>query len=155
MSIEAPPAAAELCDHARVGAWPWRTRLIIDEHLGPTDAVMVCCHCGQRCLLQTIDWAGQERAMRVGLVDAAEADGVARDLNRGSCDVNRAGAELSYLLSRARAVHALLCVDAGGPTITARAPVNAADLPRAGWRDLPCDGRWVRYARSNSVMSNA
>ncbi len=147
--------APQLCEHATVGAWPWRTQLTIDEHLGPTDAVMVCTHCGQRCLLQTIDWAGRERAMRVALVDPAEADGVARDLNRGSCDVNRAGAELDYLRSRARAVDVLLCVDAGGPAITARAPVAAAELPPGGWRRLACDGRWVRYARSNSTMSKA
>lgn len=142
------------CEHAVAGEWPWHVRLVLDEHLGIADAVVACRHCGQRCLVELLDLEGPLRAMRVSVLAAAEADQVARDLERGSCDVNRARAEVQNLRARARLTRTLLGIDTTGPVLFARMPAPPGPLPHAGWRELPCDGRWVRYLRSNNEITN-
>jgi hypothetical protein len=49
----------------------------------------------------------------------------------------------------------LLVVDTAGPRVSAVAAVPApVRLPGASWRELPCDGSWVDYARSKTEMVN-
>ena len=70
-----------------------------------------------------------------------------------SCDVARAAAEIHHLRTSSRFAPFVLLLDLSAPRIEALAPVREK-LPGAPWRELPCDGRWVDYARSNSEMRN-
>lgn len=144
----------QLCEHAQPGAWPWATRLVLDAPLGIADAVVACGECAQHVLVELIDRRGKLKVQRVSLLSAAEAAGVTRDLQRGSCDLGRADAELAYLRSRAVLTDTLVCVDDAGPRIVARVRMARADIPRAPWRELPCDGQWVDYALSNTEIVN-
>lgn len=144
-----------LCAHLQPGTWPLRVELVLDDHLGPTDALLACRHCERVYLLEMLDWRDRQRVMRVAVMDGAEAARLIRDLTRGSCDVSRAGAELQHAVSRTRFAPWLLLIDPSGPRIDGLAPVPAGTrLPGASWRDLPCDGSWVDYARSNTEMVN-
>lgn len=139
----------EPCEHLRPGAWPLRVRLTLDEHLGFTDALVSCEACGRWYLLEMLDWRGPHRVMRISGVAADHGAAVVKDLSRGSCDVRRAGAELHHLRTLAVSSPRLLLVDAGGPVVEGVVPVPAGTrAPGAGWRELPCDGSWVDYARS-------
>jgi hypothetical protein len=145
--------AAELCEHLRPGSWPFQVDLVIDEHLGVTDALMSCRHCGRAYLLEMLDWRAPFRVMRIAALDPADAGRLVRDLTRGSCDISRAGAEVHHLRTLARFSLWLLLIDSGGPLIAGLAPLPAdVRLPGASWRELPCDGRWVDYLRSKTEM---
>ena len=146
---------ADLCEHVRPGQWPFQVELVLDEHLGPTDALMHCRHCGRAYLLEMLDWRASWRVMRIAAVDAAQAGRLVRDLTRGSCDIHRAGAEVQHLRTLAPFSRRLLLLDTGGPVIEALATLPAdVRIPGASWRELPCDGRWVDYVRSNTETVN-
>jgi hypothetical protein len=150
-----PPAPMELCEHLRPGVWPFHIALTLDEHLGVTDALVTCRHCARPYLIEMLDWSGDRRVMRVSILDPAEAAGVIRDLTRGSCDIRRAGAEVHHLQTRSAFSRWLLMINVTIPVIEAVVPVEAnAKLPGAGWRELPCDGSWVDYARSKTSITN-
>lgn len=142
-----------LCEHVRPGEWPFSTELVIDDHLGPTDALMRCRRCGRNYLLEMLDWQAEWRVMRVAALDGAQAERVVRDLTRGSCDIARAGAEVHHLRTQAPPSRRLVLMDTRGPAIAALADVPPdVALPGRSWRELPCDGSWVDYVRSNTDM---
>jgi hypothetical protein len=146
-STEQPDQA--LCDHIRTGAWPLRTELVLDDHLGATDAVVSCRECGRPYLMEMLDWRGHLRVMRMSVLDATQAARLIRDLTRGSCDVSRAGQEVYAFKSQASFSPWLLLLDNAAMSLLAIVPVPAGrSLPGAAWRALPCDGSWVDYARS-------
>ena len=148
-------SASELCDHVRPGRWPFQVELVLDEHLGPTDSLVRCRECGRAYLLEMLDWRDSARVMRVAGLEAAHADRLVRDLTRGSCDVNRAGAEVQHVRSATPFSRRLLLVDTAGPVIDGVAGVpGGVRLPGASWRQLPCDGSWVDYVRSNTEIVN-
>jgi hypothetical protein len=141
--------SSELCQHVCRGQWPFQVDLVIDEHLGPTDALMTCRHCGRAYLLEMLDWRGPLRVLRVALLDPSDAARLIRDLTRGSCDIARAGAQVHHLRSLAPFSRWLLLIDSRGPAVEDVAAVPAdTRLPGASWRELPCDGSWVDYVRS-------
>ncbi|MEQ8484557.1 MAG: hypothetical protein RIB46_09355 [Pseudomonadales bacterium] len=147
---------ADLCPHVETGTWPWRVELVLDEHLGITDALVRCRTCQRTYLLEMLDWQGGTRVMRVAGVDPGMADRTVHDLGRGSCDVGRAGAQVHQLRSASVFSRWLLWVDLRQPAILAVVPVpQDPPLPSASWRSLPCDGRWVDYARSYTSISKA
>lgn len=136
----------DLCRHVTPGGWPFQAELVLDEHLGITDALMRCRDCGRFYLLEMLDWRDQHRVMRTAAMDAAHAERLIRDLTRGSCDVNRAGAELQHARSVTPIGRTLLLVNLGGPVIDAVAVVpEERPIPGASWRELPCDGAWIDY----------
>jgi len=138
--ISHPP----LCEHLQPGSWPFEIELVIDEQFGFTDALVACRTCGRRYLLEMLDWRERLRVMRVAVVDHAQTAGLLRTLDRGSCDVRRGGAELQHLQSSAERSGWLLLIDARALRITGIAPAPATPRPPvAGWRELPCDGRWL------------
>jgi hypothetical protein len=144
-----------LCDHVKPGSWPFAVELTLDEHLGPTDALVTCRDCGQSYLLEMLDWRGDQRVMRVSVLDAAAAARVIRDLTRGSCDIRRAGAEIHHLQTQSVFSPWLLLIDARRGVIDGVVPLSPdTRLPGASWRELPCDGRWVDYARSKTSITN-
>ncbi|MFU8814206.1 MAG: hypothetical protein ACNA7W_02600 [Pseudomonadales bacterium] len=153
--METTPNPSDLCAHVRAGAWPFQTTLTLDEHLGVTDALVSCRHCGQPYLIEMLDWQGDQRLMRVSVLDPALAAGVVRNLTRGSCDLRRAGAEVHQLQTHSTFSPWLLLIRASAPRIDAVVPVEAgARLPGGSWRELPCDGSWVGYARSKTSITN-
>lgn len=146
-SAEQPEQA--LCEHVRPGAWPFTTDLVLDEQLGITDAVMSCRTCGRPYLMEMLDWRDKLRVMRLSVLDGARSARLIRDLTRGSCDVARAGQEVHAFRSQTRFSPWLLLVDNSAVAVLAVAPVPVdRRLPAPAWRDLPCDGSWVDYARS-------
>lgn len=141
----------DICEHVRTGSWPFQTELVLDEHLGVTDALMLCRDCGRAYLLEMLDWRGSERVMRLAPQDAERARRLVRDLTRGSCDVNRAGAQVQHMRTATPFSRRLLLVDTKGPVIDAIATVPPdLKIPGASWRELPCDGSWVDYARNGA-----
>lgn len=145
----------EICAHLRPGTWPFQVCLVLDEQLGFTDAVVSCGECGRAYLLEMLDWRGNHRLMRLAVPGEDQAAGVIRDLERGSCDENRAQAELHHLRNLAPFARTLLLMDASGPAIEALVPLDDdVRLPGGSWRELPCDGSWVDYARSKTRMVN-
>jgi len=149
-----PMSSGEVCEHVHPGQWPFQVELVLDDHLGFTEALVRCRHCGATSLLRMLDWRGPLRVMRMAPMTSDHGDRLIRDLTRGSCDVNRAGAELQHVrltpLSRV-----LILIDTRGPRIEARADAPAGvTIPGAAWRDLPCNGEWVDYVRSNTEMVN-
>jgi hypothetical protein len=143
------------CEHVRAGQWPFQVELVLDEHLGPAEALMKCRRCGRFYLLEMLDWRGTLRVMRIAALDATQAERLIRDLTRGSCDINRAGAEVQHMRTLAPWTRRLLLVDNAGPVIDAVADVPAdVRIPSGSWRGLPCDGTWVDYLRSNSEIVN-
>jgi hypothetical protein len=150
-----PPSPNDLCEHVRPGGWPFRVALDLDEHMGITDALVTCRYCDRPYLIEMLDWQGPLRVMRVSILDSAQAAGVIRDLTRGSCDVRRAGAEVHHLQTQTPFSRWLLLIRATMPVIEAVVPVEAETrLPGGSWRELPCDGSWVDYARSKTSMTN-
>lgn len=143
-----PDQADGLCGHFRAGSCPWETVLVVDDHLGPTELLVRCRTCGREYLLEMLDWQGDLRLFRVR---APSPDAVAlltRDLNRGSCDLRRAGEEVRHFALTSDRLPALVLFNTRTSTVT---DVIELDQPRsvpgAGWRELPCDGSWIRRFR--------
>jgi len=143
----------QLCEHLRPGAWPLTIRLVLDDHLGPTDYLASCTECGRTYLLEMLDWRDPLRLLRLAVLDAEHAARLIHDLERGSCDAGRAGAEIEHARSTAAVLPWLLLVDIRGPGIEAVVPAPAdRSVSGAGWRELACDGSWVDYAGSYVEM---
>lgn len=133
-----------LCEHFQPGTYPLAVDLLIDEHLGMTEALVHCRECGAPFLLELLDWRGSERLFRVGAPDPTAAAALLKDLARGSCDISRASAEVQQFSLMATRLPVLLLLHMGEPAIVACHPLDDPDdVPGTGWRDLPCDGRWI------------
>lgn len=144
-----------VCAHLHAGTWPLTIRLVLDDHLGPTDYVASCTSCGRTYLLEMLDWRDPLRLLRLAVLAADHAARLIRDLERGSCDSGRAAAEIEHTRSSAAVLPWLLLVDIRGPRIDALVPApNDRRVPNASWRELTCDGSWVDYARSYVEMEN-
>ncbi len=137
-----------LCPHLQPGPCPWETELVIDDHLGPTESLVACRVCGRAYLLEMLDWSGTLRLFRVR---APAPDAVAlltRDLRRGSCDLRRAGEEIRHVSLTSDRVAELLLYDTSTTVLLERIALDsAADVPWAGWRELPCDSTWIARLR--------
>lgn len=143
-------AAPELCGHIRSGPCPWETELVIDDHLGPTEALVGCRTCGRAYLLEMLDWAGSLRLFRVRAPAPAAVALLTRDLNRGSCDLSRAGEEVRQFSLTSDRLAVLVLYDTRSAEVVERIDLGSpAEVPGASWRELPCDGSWIRrLARS-------
>jgi hypothetical protein len=147
--------ADNLCEHVRAGTWPFQVDLTLDEHQGITDALVSCRACGRPYLIEMLDWQGDQRVMRVSVLEPERAAGVLRDLTRGSCDIGRAGAEIHHLQTQSTFSPWLLLIHASRMVIDGVVPrPPERRLPGGNWRELPCDGSWVDYARSYTSMTN-
>ncbi|MCZ6642398.1 MAG: hypothetical protein O7F71_12540 [Gammaproteobacteria bacterium] len=149
----------DLCQHLKVGTYPFQLQLTLDEHLGFTDALVTCRDCDKAYLLEMLDWRGAERLFRVSLPDPERATQLVRDLTRGSCDITRAGSEIHHMQTTLPDSMYLIIIDQNyspsGPAISGIAPKPAdRPLPSASWRELICDGEWLDYTRSYPQMLN-
>lgn len=132
------------CEHIAPGPGPYRVTLVLDDHLGPTEALVHCKTCEQAYLIELLDWQGAMRLFRVAAPDGDATALLLKDLERGSCDVNRAGEEVRQFTLDSQPLPVLWLVDT-----SARELVGVIDttglgtIPTRGWRELPCDGDWI------------
>lgn len=132
-----------VCQHLQPHQYPLVIDRVLDDHLGFTDALAHCHECGCTILLEMIDWRGSLRLFRMSVVDQIFAEELLRDLDRGSCDLARAGAQIAQFQQMHAKVTHLLLIDMSLPEIIGIRPVGVERLPRSSWRELPCDGRRI------------
>ena len=138
-------ASATICSHLTAGPYPFETVLVLDDHMGPTDWLVRCRDCGTTYLLEMLDWLGPRRLYRLRRPAAAAVAGLIRDLERGSCDLNRASAEAQHFSLSSRKLNTLMLLDLSVGAILSLIDVEeGTPVPGASWRDLPCDGCWIR-----------
>ncbi|HEY5644646.1 MAG TPA: hypothetical protein VIS76_01770 [Pseudomonadales bacterium] len=143
--------APALCRHFQPGPCPWETELVMDDHLGPTESLVACRTCGRAYLLEMFDWAASKRLFRVRSPSPEAVSMLMRDLDRGSCDLRRAGEEVRHFSLASDRLPVVLLYDTATATLMARVPLDhAADVPWTGWRDLPCDGTWITRLTASS-----
>lgn len=137
-----------LCEHIAPGPVPYRVTLVLDDHLGPTDALAQCARCEQAYLLELLDWQGDRRLFRVAAPDEAATALLLRDLRRGSCDINRAGEEVRQFTLASERLPVLWLVNTSARVLEDVIDTrDLGELPTGGWRELPCDGRWIERAQ--------
>ncbi|MDA1076800.1 MAG: hypothetical protein O3A63_18910 [Proteobacteria bacterium] len=133
---------SEPCAHLHPGPNPLNADLIIDQHLGPADYVAACRHCGQPYLLEMIDLSGPLRAYRFAVLDEEHARRFLHNMSKGSCDLNRAGAEVMNLATLNPFAKQVLITDVVAGVIVALQPMD--HIPMQSWRELACDGSWCK-----------
>jgi len=138
------------CAHLIPGAYPFETVLVLDDHMGPTDWLIRCHGCGAAYLLEMLDWEGARRLYRLRAPEPVAVAGLIRDLERGSCDLNRARAQAQHFTLTSQALPALVLLDLSATRIVSVIDLAGNDMadnaaiPTTGWRELPCDGEWIR-----------
>ncbi len=143
-----------LCAHWIPGRMPFHTELVLDEHLGITDALVRCRTCNTPVLLQLCDWRDNRRLYRMSCLDPAHAARLLKDLANGSCDLSRAGDEVRHVAQITPFEPIFAELDLIEHLLVGLRRVNtAATLPTESWRDLPCDGRW--FKKSSAVAHDA
>jgi hypothetical protein len=135
------------CDHLRAGTWPFKVELVIDQALYFTEALVSCVQCGERYLLELLDERGRQGLFRISMPGRKESDALLHDLSRGSCDVNRATAEVASVRSASPLLPTLLLIDPQGPRILALVDSAGRKLPSGSARSLPRDGSWFDQLR--------
>lgn len=134
-----------LCRHLIPGANPFETMLVLDNHMGPTEMLVRCRRCARPWLLEMLDWQDELRLYRTRVADPATTAGLLRDLERGSCDLARASEEARHFsLSSERLAVLLLLNSRTAELCSVFTPPQNMVIPSSGWRDLPCDGAWIR-----------
>ena len=126
------------------GPYPFATLLVLDDHLGPTDWLVRCQACGSAYLLEMLDWEGPRRLYRLRAPAAEAVAGLVKDLERGSCDLNRAGAEAQHFSLTSERLPNLVLLDLGEGSLVRMIDAGDTQVPGASWRELPCDGSWIR-----------
>jgi|GEM_PF-2001686 len=136
-----------LCGHLQPNSYPLQLDLLIDAELTWTDALLSCTRCGQPYLLELLDQRGCEQLFRIRTPDISEVRGLLHDLSRGSCDLQRAGAQLHTLQSMNPYLPRLLWLEYRKPEILDLLDISGMRLPADSWRSLPCDGEWFAQLR--------
>lgn len=116
---------------------------MLDEWLGIAEAIARCPDCGQNYLLELLDIHGGRRAWRLAPLDADASRRLIHDLTRGSCDVNRAAAEVHVIKAAHPVTRWVLVSEDGSLTGLHLMETDSRQTTRA-WRDLPLDGSWFR-----------
>ena len=135
-----------VCSHVTRGQIPFDTVLVLDDQLGPTEYLGRCRCCRTLYLLEMFDWQGSLRAFRLSAPSTESTEALLRDLERGSCDLNRAREEVRAFTLTSTRLDQLILMDTSAQTITETASSTDFEVavPTATWRDLPCDGAWIR-----------
>jgi len=116
---------------------------VLDEWLGVAEAIASCSVCGRDYLLELLDIDGSRRAWRLTPLDPVAAKQLVHDLNSGSCDANRAAAEV-YAVKAAQPPSPVVVVSEDGALVGLRRVDTADAQPGTHWRELALDGRWLR-----------
>ena len=131
-----------VCAHLTPGAYPLVIDAVLDTNPGITDALTHCHACGQPYFLEMLDCKNTCRLFRLRLVDRSSCAGLLRDLDRGSCDPDRAKQETQHVRLASPLSKSLMLVDVSGPVIVWLASAEE-NIPGACWRELTCDGAWI------------
>lgn len=132
----------KLCPHIQPGPVPWDVLLVLDDHLGPTDALTVCRTCGTPYLIEMLDWRHPLRLFRIYEPRTEAVQGLLRNLERGSCDIRRAGEEVRHFAQGAERLPWLVLLDTDAHRVVALVD-HPGPVPGASWRELPCDGSLI------------
>jgi len=130
-----------LCDHLKADTWPLRIDQVFATHLTFAEALVSCTVCQQAYLLELLDVRNAERLFRVSVADQSLTTALLHNLNRGSCDLERARAEFDHFRLQCQRLNALLWLDTSGPILVGVVTTDSP-LPVDCWHDLPCDSRW-------------
>lgn len=115
---------------------------VLDTHLHMTDGFVRCPHCDAHYLLEMLDLTADTALYRISRLAAEDVARTVRSLTKGSCDINRARDEVFSIANGASKLDVLLVAENGH--FTELVPAPDEPLPAGSWRDLPCDGRWIR-----------
>ena len=133
-----------LCTHFQPGCYPFSVLLVLDDHLGFTEALVRCDACERTYLLEMLDWLGTLRLFRVGEPDTEAARLLLKDLQRGSCDLTRASEEVRQFGLITERLPVVLLIDTAARAIAARwISTESGGVSGQGWRELPCDGSHI------------
>jgi len=133
------------CPHLIPGPYPFESALVLDDHLGPTDWLVSCRGCDAAYLLEMLDWAGSRRLYRLRVPEPRAVNRLLQDLDRGSCDLDRASAQAHHFSLTSAQLDVLALLDLGTAELIALLNVpEGVKIPGAGWRELPCDGSWIQ-----------
>ena len=135
------------CKHLAPGEWPFRIDLVLDAELSFTDALAHCTSCGATYVLELLDRRADQTLFRVSMPGQSASAGLLHSLSRGSCDLNRAGAEVQNLKSLQPYLPTLLLLDQQKPEIVDLVGAGDTRLPATPTRHLPCDGTWFERLR--------
>ena len=120
--------------------------LVTDATVTLADAFVQCRICRQHYLIELIDMQGQTSAFRISALPADAAASTLRSLTRGSCDVNRANAELTHISQVAEQLPGVLIRDESDTAQTLwsyLANTGQVQIPNKNWRNLPCNGQII------------
>ncbi|XOV83702.1 MAG: hypothetical protein ACFHXK_01015 [bacterium] len=110
------------------------------------DAFVQCRICRQDYFIELIDIKGAASAYRIAALAPDAAASTLKSLTRGSCDINRANAELVHVHQVARPLPGILIRDESDSAQTLWryvADTKQVKLPTDHWRNLPCDGQII------------
>ena len=116
---------------------------VLDAHLTWTDALLECTVCAQYYLAELIDLDNHCRVYRLATLASDATVATLNSLAKGSCDLQRAAQEIAYLASLGESIERVLLIT-GDHALSLIKPPAHLEIPRLSWRDLPCDGNWLR-----------
>ena len=142
-----------LCAHFIPGCYPIAVDLVLDDHLGYTEALVSCTECERSYLLEMVDWENDCRLFWISEPNEQATRLLLRDLARGSCDINRAGEEVRQFSLIAERMSELLLIDSSARVILGRVRADSLppEIPSASWRELSCDGSLVRQIQDERL----
>ncbi len=138
-------STAKICPH--LAQHPdLQVLLVTDATVTLADAFVECHICGQHYFIELIDMQGPTSAFRISALPADAATATLRSLIRGSCDINRASAELTHIRQVAEQLPGVLMrneSDSAQALWRYVADTGLVQIPNENWRDLPCNGQII------------
>ncbi len=131
------------CDHLKADTWPLTIEHTFTMLLVFADALARCRSCGRSYLLELLDVREHERLYRLSLCSNQASAELLKDLNRGSCDLQRAQAQFDEFSRSSVITDKLLWTDARANVLRGLITTHLP-LPAESWQSLPCDGTWFK-----------
>jgi hypothetical protein len=138
-------STAKICPHLSLHP-DLQVLLVTDATVTLADAFVQCHTCGQHYLIELIDIKGTINAYRIFALPEEAVAPMLRSLTRGSCDINRANAELVHISQVAAALPGVLLrdeTDSAESLWRYLADTRDVQVPTTHWRNLPCDGQII------------
>jgi hypothetical protein len=129
------------CEHLQSSGL--ETSWVLDEWLGIAEAITRCPVCSRDYLLELLDIDGPRRAWRLTPIDSKSAAMLVHDLRSGSCDPNRAAAEV-YAVKTTQPPSPVVVVSGDGSLVGLRQVNTGETASGRPWRELALDGSWLR-----------
>ena len=114
---------AQICPHLQHA--DLEVLLVLNQQIFLTAGIVRCKRCYQHYLVELAYTEGQRQLLRVSVLDSDIAQHTLTSLQKGSCDVSRAGAETLHLRNSAQLTEVLLTMRNGVFEGLAAPPANA------------------------------